>query len=264
MSSEAIAMKPSRVLARLRAGKPAFSTKINGLDPRLVEIAAMAGFDCIWLDREHCANDLRVIEDQIRAALMHGADAIVRVARGSYSQHIWPLEMNATAIMVPHVMSAADARWVARMTKFHPVGRRPMDSGNADGAYAAITTADYVRQANEQRFVVCQIEDPEPLEELDEIASTPGVDMLYFGPADFAHGIGVPGKMDDPRVSAARVRVAEACRKHSKFAGTVCPGPAQIRELVDMGYLFLNLGADVLGLWEYWRKLQDGIREQVK
>jgi 4-hydroxy-2-oxoheptanedioate aldolase len=257
-------MKPSRVLAKLRAGKPAFSTKINGLDPRIVELAAMAGFDCIWLDREHCANDLRVIEDQIRAALLHGADAIVRVARGSYSEHIWPLEMNATAIMVPHLMSAADAKWVARMTKFHPIGRRPMDSGNADGGYASVKTFDYVKQANEQRFVVCQIEDPEPLEEIDEIAATPGIDMLFFGPADFAHGIGVPGKMDDPRVHAARAKVVEACKKHGKFAGTVCTGGKQIKEWLDMGYIFLSLGADVLGLWEYWKRVQEDIHAHSK
>jgi 4-hydroxy-2-oxoheptanedioate aldolase len=262
--SDTLCMKPSRVLAKIRAGKPAFSTKINSADPRIVEIAALSGFDCIWLDREHCANDLRVIEEQIRAAAVHGADSIVRVARGSYSEHIWPLEMNATAIMVPHLMSLEDAKWVARITKFHPLGRRPMDSGNADGAYAAIPTAEYVKQANEQRFIVCQIEDPEPLEELDKIAQVPGIDMLYFGPADFAHALGIPGKMDDPRIMQARLRVAEVCKRHGKLAGTVCAGGEQIRHLIDMGYLFLNLGADVLGLWDYWRKVQADIREHVE
>jgi 4-hydroxy-2-oxoheptanedioate aldolase len=259
-----ISLRPSRVLEKIRAGKPAFSTKINTGDPRVAEIAAMSGFDCLWLDREHCPNDLRAIEEQIRASLMHGVDAIVRVARGSYSEHVWPFESNATAIMVPHVMSAADAKWVARMTKFHPIGRRPMDSGNADGAFAAIPLADYMKHANEQRFVVYQIEDPEPLAELDEIAATPGVDMLYFGPADFAHALGIAGQLDDPRVMDARVRVAQACKRHGKLAGTVCGGPSQINELLAMGYLFLNLGADVLGLWEYFRKLNDGIREHVK
>ena len=259
-----ISLRPSRVLAKLRAGKPAFSTKINTGDPRVAEIAAMSGFDCLWLDREHCPNDLRAIEEQIRASLMHGVDAMVRVARGSYSEHVWPFELNATAIMVPHVMSAADAKSVARMTKFHPIGRRAMDGGNADGAFTAVSLPDYIKHANEQRLVICQIEDPEPLAELDEIAATPGVDMLYFGPADFAHGIGAPGKTDDPRVADARRRVAEACKRHGKLAGTVCPNSARINELIDMGYLFLSLGADVLGLWDYWKKIQQGIAEHVK
>jgi len=252
------------VLEKIRAGKPAFSTKINTGDPRVAEIAAMSGFDCLWLDREHCPNDLRAIEEQIRASLMHGVDAMVRVARGSYSEHVWPFELNATAIMVPHVMSAADAKWVGRMTKFHPVGRRAMDGGNADGGFTAVPLSDYIKHANEQRLVICQIEDPEPLAELDEIAATPGVDMLYFGPADFAHGIGAPGKMDDPRVTDARRRVAEACKRHGKLAGTVCPSSSRINELIDMGYLFLSLGADVLGLWDYWKKIQQGIAEHVK
>src|SRR5688572_20496851 len=150
-------MRPSRVLKKLRAGQPAFCTKINLQDPRAAEIAALCGFDCVWLDREHCPNDLRAIEDQVRACLMHGADAMVRVARGSYSELVWPLEMNATAIMVPHIMSAADAANVARMTKFHPIGRRPLDGGNADGAYCGVYTAEYTRQANAERLVIIQI-----------------------------------------------------------------------------------------------------------
>ena len=97
-----------------------------------------------------------------------------------------------------------------------------------------------------------------------EIAATPGIDMLYFGPADFAHGLGVPGKLDDPRVQEARRRVVDVCKRHGKLAGTVCFGGAHIRELLDMGYLFLNLGADVLGLWEYWRRVVADIGEHAK
>ena len=70
---------PSRVLKKLRSGQPAFCFKINTGDPRVAEIAAMSGIDCVWLDREHCPNDLGAIEHQIRACLLHGADAMVRV-----------------------------------------------------------------------------------------------------------------------------------------------------------------------------------------
>src|SRR4051812_16462467 len=186
-------MKPSRVLGKMRGGEPAFCFKINTGDARVAEIAAMSGVDCIWLDREHCPNDLRAIEDQIRACLLHGADAMVRVPRGSYSNLIWPLEMNATGIMVPHIMSAADAKQIAWQTRFHPIGRRPIDAGNADGAYCGIPIAEYCRAANVEKFIIVQIEDPEPLEELDAIAATPGLVMIFFGPGDFSHAIGAVG-----------------------------------------------------------------------
>ncbi len=73
-------MRPSRVLRKLRAGKVASCVKINLADPRVAEIAALCGVDCVWLDREHVPNDLRDIENQIRAAKAHDVDAVVRVA----------------------------------------------------------------------------------------------------------------------------------------------------------------------------------------
>lgn len=243
-------MRPSRVLKKMRAGNVASCFKLNLSDARAVEIAALAGFDCLWLDMEHVANDLAVIEKGIWAAKAHDADVMVRVARGSYSDHVRPLELDAAGIMVPHVMSLADAQAVVRMTRFHPIGRRPVDGGNADGAYCGIDLVKYLRQANEERFVVVQIEDPEPLAELDAIAALTGIDMLFFGPGDFSHGIGAPGVWDHPRLLEARKNVARAALANGKFAGTVA-GPGNLDELIGLGYRFFSMGADVVGLAQY-------------
>ncbi|MHB9025002.1 MAG: HpcH/HpaI aldolase family protein [Armatimonadota bacterium] len=247
-------MRPSRVLAKLRAGEVAVSFKLNLADARAAEIAAMAGFDCLWTDMEHVPNDFAVIEPMIWAAKSRDVDVMVRICRGGYSDYIRPLEMDAAGIMVPHVMSLADAQTVVRQTRFHPIGRRPVDGGNADGAYCNIDFVDYLRQANDQRFVVVQIEDPEPLAELDAIAALPGIDMLFFGPGDFSHGIGAPGVWDHPQLLDARRRVAEAALAHGKFAGTVA-SLANAEELIGMGYRFLNIGADVIGLSQYCRSV---------
>ena len=243
-------MRPSRTLAKLRSGGVASCFKLNLADARAAEIAAMAGFDCLWTDREHVPNDLSTVEKIIWAAKAHNTDVIVRVPRGSYSDYIRPLELDAAGIMVPHIMSLADAQNVVRMTRFHPVGRRPVDGGNADGAYCRIGFTDYLQQANAQRMVIVQIEDPEPLDDLDAIAALDGIDMLFFGPGDFSHGIGAPGEWTHPKLLETRRRVAEAALAHGKFAGTV-GGVAQIDELVDMGYRFLSVGADVVGLSQY-------------
>ncbi len=247
-------MRPSQVLAKLRAGKVVNSFKMNLSDPRAVEIAAMAGFDCLWLDMEHVPNDYSVIETAIWAAKSQNVDVMVRVSRGGYSDYVRPLEMDAAGIMVPHIMSLADAQAVVRMTRFHPIGRRPADGGNSDGAYCGIEFTEYLKQANDQRFVVVQIEDPEPLAELDAIAALPGIDMLFFGPGDFSHSIGAPAVWDHPRLLDARRRVVEAAKAHGKFAGTVS-NAANFDELVAMGYQFLNIGADVIGLSQYCKSV---------
>lgn len=246
-------MRRSRVLEKLRAGEVVSCIKLNLADARVAEIAARASFDCIWMDLEHVGNDLSAIERGIWAAKAHDVDTLVRVSRGSYSDYIRPLELDAAGIMVPHLMGLDDARRVVRNTRFHPIGLRPVDGGNADGAYGAIPFEEYLRTANEQRFVVVQIEDPEPLDELDAIAALPGIDMLFFGPGDFSQAIGFPGQFDHPRIIEAREAVARAAAKHGKFAGTV-GSPESLESLIDIGYRFVSVGADVIALSDYFNE----------
>lgn len=253
-------MRPSRVLAKLRAGKVARCVKLNLADPRVAEIAALCGVDCVWLDREHTPCDLSDVENQIRAAKIYNVDTVVRVPRGSYSDLIHPLEMDAAGIMVPHVMSLDDARRVAWQSRFHPIGRRALDGGNADGGYCMISGQDYRQAANRERFVIVQIEDPEPMQELDQIAQVDGIDMLFFGPGDFSQGIGDPGNFDNPKIAEVRCQIAETARRHGKFAGTVASCDT-LAATVAMGYRFISIGADVLALGEMFRRVAKAFAE---
>ncbi len=244
-------MRESKVLKKMRAGEVVTCSKLNLSDPRVAELAASMGFDCLWIDMEHVPTDWQTVENQIRAAKIYDVDTLVRVAKGPYSDYIQPLEADAAGIMVPHIMTVAEATEIVHWTRFHPLGRRPVDGGNADGKYTQVDFNDYLETANRERFVIVQIEDPEPLDELDEIAAIAGIDMLFFGPADFSQGIGKPAEWDAPEITETRKRIAEVCRENNKFAGTV-GGTGNFQELVDMGYQFINVGADVVGLSAYY------------
>jgi 4-hydroxy-2-oxoheptanedioate aldolase len=159
--------------------------------------------------------------------------------------------MDAAGIMVPHVMSLDDAKEIVRLTRFHPVGRRPLDGGNADGAYCGVPLNRYIVECNEQRLVAVQIEDPEVLDDMEAIARLPGIDMLFFGPGDFSQGLGVPGRVSDPRVIETRREVAATARRHGKFAGTVASCES-IHERIAEGYQFISVGADVVALAQYY------------
>ena len=243
-------MRRSRVLEKLRAGKVVSCFKVNLCDPKVSEIVAILGFDCVWLDQEHIGQDWSILASGIWAAKAHDTDVMVRIPRGSYSDYIRPLEMDATGILVPHIMNLEDARKVINMVRFHPVGRRPVDGGNADGAYTTLDFNKYLELANQQRFVVLQIEDPEPLDDLEAIAALDGYDMLFFGPGDFSQGIGAPGQWDHPKLIETRKLVADMANKYGKYAATV-GSIGNLNELIDMGYKFVNVGADVVGLTAY-------------
>jgi 4-hydroxy-2-oxoheptanedioate aldolase len=250
-------VRKSRALRKMRNGEVALCTKLNLADPRVAEIAAMCGFDCIWFDLEHVPNSYSAIENVVRAAKIYDVDVLTRVRKGCYSDFVVPLEADSTGIMVPHLMSAKEAKEIAYFTKFHPVGRRPVDGGNADGAYCLIDANDYMRDANRERFTVVQIEDPEPLSELEEICSVDGIDMIFFGPADFSQGIGKPNDFSAPELIEARKRVAQVARAHGKLAGTV-GSLANKDMLIELGYNFISIGADVLALTSYFNDISKG------
>lgn len=247
-------MRESKVLKKLRAGETVSCFKVNIADAQSTEIAAISGFDCIWVDQEHLAQDWSTYSAHVWATKAHNTDLMVRVPRGSYSDYVKPLELDATGILVPHVMGVKDAKKIIEITRFYPVGRRAIDGGSADGAYTNMDFAEYLYQANHQRFVIFQIEDVEALSELDQIAALDGFDMLFFGPGDFSQSIGAPGDWNNPVLLEARELVAQVANKHGKIAATT-GSIEKLDEFKAMGYRFINVGADVVGLSGYCHNL---------
>lgn len=252
----------SRVLEKMRAGQKTISYKCNLSCPRAVEIAAMSGFDAVWICQEHVPTDQMTMETQILAAKAYGSDCIVRVAKGCYSDYIRPLEANASGIMIPHLMSYEEAKEIVNTVRFQPLGRRPVDGGNADGLFCKFDFKEYIKFMNANRLVIVQIEDPEPLSELDKICQLDGIDMIFFGPGDFSHAIGCPAEFDNPEITRVRKLVVETAHKYGKFAGTVSvPSLAQCYE---EGYDFVNCGADVAAISSNCSSIIDQYNELTK
>ncbi len=246
-------LRPSRILRNLRQGRPSAVLKLNLSDPRVVELAGLASVDGVWLCMEHVPGDWLGLEHQILAARAHGIDAIVRVTRGSYSEYLKPLEAGASGIMVPHVGSVEEVRQIVEWVRGHPVGKRPMDGGNVDGLFGQAPLVEYIHHSNTENLLILQIESPEALENIEAIAAEPGFDMLLFGAGDFSCRLGLPGEVTAPPVVEARRRVAAAARRHGKYvmsSGLFAP----LDELLAEGHQVFSVGADVIGLGEYFRR----------
>lgn len=238
-------MRKSSILRRIRAGETAVSVKLNLSDPRVAELAAMCGYDALWIDLEHTPGGFHDVENIVRAAKNYDCDVITRVSKGCYSDYIRPLEADSASIMIPHLMSLEEANEIVYYTKFYPIGRRPIDGGNADGSYCLVDANEYMKEANNERITIVQIEDPEPLDDLEEIAALDGIDMLFFGPADFSQGIGIPNDFANPKIAETRKRIVDCAKRHGKYAGTV-GSPDNFYELEAMGYNLINITADVV------------------
>lgn len=243
-------LRPSRILQRTHEGHLATIAKLNLADPRVVEIAGLAGFDAVWLCHEHVPNDWLNLENMIRAARLHNMDALVRVAKGSYSDFIKPLEAGAAGIIIPHVSSPDEARAIIETTCFHPLGKRALDNGNVNGGFARVSVTEYLQFWSREQLIFAQIESPEALEHVEEIAEIPGLTGLFFGPGDFAHRLGKAGAAREPEVIAARQRVARAARNAGKLS--IALNFDSPDTIAAEGHQIVSVGADVGALNQFF------------
>jgi 4-hydroxy-2-oxoheptanedioate aldolase len=247
-------MRASRVLREQREGILSSCVKINLNSPGIVEIAGLAGLSAVWICREHGSADWNQVEHFVRAAKVHDMDVIVRVSKGSYSDYIKVFECDAAGIMVPHVTSTREAAAVVEMLRFQPLGLRAVDGGSADGGFGFLPAAEYLADSNREKFIILQIESPEGLEAVEEIAAVPGFDFLLFGPGDFTHRIGkIPGE-PAPETGVARTRVEKATIQAGK-RGFAVAAPGTPLELREKGYGIVNLTSDALTLTKAWTQI---------
>ncbi len=252
-------MHRSVVLDKLRKGEAVWCAKTNLTDPNVVEIMGYLGVHCVWLCMEHGPIDFESVHNQVRTAKMGHMDSMVRVARGSYSDYVRPFEMDATGIMVPHCLTGGEAESIVRTTRFHPVGRRALDSGNSDGPFCMRPLDEYLSFAGRERFVVVQIEDKEAVDAMEDIVAVDGIDVFFLGPADLSHSYGVAGQFDHPLVQGAIEKLAALCKQYDRYWGLPC-GPADAPRMLDKGARFLAAGSDVVAIAEKFKAMRDGYK----
>ena len=92
---------------------------------------------------------------------------------------------------------------------------------------------------------IVQIESPSALDAADDFAATDGVDVLFVGPADLSHSLGIPGQFANPRYQDALRHVVAACRAHGKAPGILLYDHASFKPHLELGFTFVGIGADV-------------------
>ncbi|MCK9287980.1 MAG: aldolase/citrate lyase family protein [Sphaerochaetaceae bacterium] len=262
-SRRSITLRQSKILRNFRAGVPSSCATVNTGSSRAVEIAGLLGFDCMWIDAEHTAADWQEIEHMIMACKMTDMDSFVRISKGPYNNYIKPFELDATGIMVPHVTSGQEAAEVVRMTRFPPLGRRAIDTGNADGAYAMLPYDEYVYNSNHNKFIILQIEDYEAIEHLDAICSTEGIDGIFFGSNDFSNSLGLSGQLDHPKVQKARITTCETTKKYGKALFLSCP-VEEVPSYIELGADIIACAADVIILAEGFSSILHQFKDMTR
>ncbi len=203
--------------ARLADGDMVIGTFVKTPSPILVEVLSLTALDCLCLDAEHAPFDRGTLDLCIMAARASGMDVLVRVASSSPELILNALDCGATGIVVPHVCSADEARAVVRASHYGHGGRGYAGSSRAAG-YTTRSMATHLAASAERTVVILQIEDPEAVDAVAEIAQVPGVDALFIGRVDLTVAFGAASQ-DEPEVVAAVEAVCEQARQCGRPVG---------------------------------------------
>lgn len=229
--------------SRVLGGETLYGLFLDLASPFAAELCARAGFDWLLIDLEHGGATEADLLGLIQATELGGAGALVRPQSGERLRIGRALDLGAAGIMVPRLESAAEATEAVTYLRYPPAGVRGV-ALRARGARFGTIPHDAVAAIHEQIVGIVQIESVGALREAGAIAAIDGVDVLFVGPADLTHSLGIPGQFGSEVYRDALDAVVRACREHDKSAGILVYDPALVPDLLDRGFRFIGIGAD--------------------
>ncbi len=233
----------NRIKARLAAQETQLGLWLALSSPAVTEMAAAAGYDWLLIDGEHGPNLVPQMIEQLRIIEGSGTDALVRVPVNEEWVIKMALDIGATTLMVPMIHTPEDARRAVAAMKYPPEGIRGMGASLARASGYG-RNADYVRTANATTCLIAQIESRQALENLEAIATTPGVDAIFIGPADLSADMGYPGNPGADEVQTAIAEAYATCKRLGVASGTVTFALEDVPGLSAMGASFIGVGGD--------------------
>jgi len=154
------------------------------------------------------------------------------------------LDAGSLGVIFPFTSTRELAERAVAACRYPPLGDRGFGPALAMSRYG-MSGPDYVRFANENVLVVVIIERKEAVENIESIASVPGIGVLFVGVNDLSYSMGIGGRTTDPLVEQALTKVLEAGRRHGIPVGYPTGNPAEINKRIAQGFRFFQASSDI-------------------
>ena len=258
-------MKKNKAKQVMDSGQLALGAYVALSDPQIVEIIGISGFDAVFIDMEHTAFDLSLVQQMIVAADLVGITPIVRVSDSDPGFILRVLDMGAQGIVIPHVDGLEGAKKAVEAVRYPPDGLRGGAGTTRAARFGSVGWADHVRTSNQEILLSVMTEDIKAISEVSEIAALDGVDLVALGPTDLSQTLGVTDP-SDPKLRSEVERIAAEVKK----AGTTKlqmpmnhPAfPLTASELVELGVGYTNVAPQPPAI--LMREMQNAVRETHK
>jgi 2-keto-3-deoxy-L-rhamnonate aldolase RhmA len=220
----------------LAEGKPAVGVVISTNSVEVAAHTATLGFDFLWFEMEHSPITLENLRHIVLATRGLKAIPIARPPANELWQAKRVLDAGALGVIFPFTNTPELARQAVAACRYPPLGLRGSGASLAQLRWPA--PEGYYDFADREVLAIAMIEDARGVENIDAIAATPGLDVLFIGPSDLSFSLGLRGESDHPKLRKAIARIVAAGKRHGKVLGRPALTRSDLGRFTRQGFQF--------------------------
>jgi len=258
-------MRPNTFRQLLDSGKPTICARTNTIWPDVVEIIGNLGvYDYVEFAAEYGPFGLSDLDNYCRAAEIYGLGTMIKIDQDPRCF----LAQRAIGSGFQSVLfvDCRTAEEVADCVRY--VRPDTPDDGGLYGAtprrfaYTGGSKEDYV-QALRDVVVAIMLEKKTAFEQLEDILSIPGVDMIQWGPSDYTMSTGLYKENSADKIKAVERKVIERSLEKGVAPRIELRNVESAKEYMAMGVKHFRIGDDLAILKSYWEQNGKGLRAMV-
>ncbi len=227
---------------KLAADETVFGLWVTLESPSVTEMAVALGLDWVVIDAEHGHLDWKEIAEHIRATVRSDTVALVRIAElnGSLIKRV--LDIGADGVVIPWIESAEQLQQAVAFARYPTEGVRGIGAERATAWGQCV--AEHAAEANEHVLVVPIIETVRAASEVPAMCKVDGVELMWFGPADYSSSAGFRGQWEGPGVAEQILKLKETIVAAGKHCGVIATSIDNMSERQSQGFRAIGVGMD--------------------
>ena len=264
-------MKKNKLREMFKEGKPTLGTRLLSVWPGMVEIVGYTGiFDYVEYLGEYSPWNLHDLENFGRAVELFDMSSMIKVdqnCRAFIAQRA--LGSGIQNILFTDIRTVEDARECVRIVRAETPQTKGIN-GAANrrnvGYYLEAGSPKYVK-AIDEAIIALMIEKKDAVDNLEEILSVEGIDMVQFGPGDYSLSLGYPGQRNHPKVKEAELKTTKIALKKGirprVEIGSIDYKLEDLQKYIELGVKDFSLPSEGKIIYEWLKKHGENIRELV-
>jgi 2-keto-3-deoxy-L-rhamnonate aldolase RhmA len=231
-----------KLRAKLGRKQCAFGMWITLDSASITEMAVFLGLDWIVLDAEHGHLDWGDLAGHLRGAVRSDTVMLIRLAELNTGAIKRALDIGADGVLIPWMETADQLRQAVAAAHYPPAGMRGIGAERA--TYWGQRMAEHVAESEQNVLVIPMIESVRAGKNIESMLEVPGVDMFFFGPADYSSTAGYAGHWEGPGVGETIMAVKEKIVAKGKYTGVIAANPENLQQRKSQGFQMLAVGLD--------------------